>query len=297
MSDANDAPWLVGAGIADVTGEPWNVGLMGYGMRFQRSAGIHLRQRSRAFMLGDRDTDSASSMWSPTSACSSATCARRCSPSSTRALYGADNVVLTATHTHAGVGGYSCYRLYNMTTDGFRPHTYRAIVDGVLESIRRGGGRPRAGPARAGKRRAARRERQPLTTVIRAEPGRGSRRVPGRGRPDDDVAATGTRRPARRRDQLVRHARHEPDQPQPARQRRQQGLRRLPLGAPRRRRRLPRRHQAHHGLRADQRRRHVTERARRDPRADRRRVRERAHHRHPAVRRGAQARDATVAPR
>src|SRR5947209_5450822 len=54
VSDANDAPWLVGAGIADVTGEPWNVGLMGYGMRFQRSAGIHLRQRSRAFILEDR---------------------------------------------------------------------------------------------------------------------------------------------------------------------------------------------------------------------------------------------------
>ena len=136
MNDANDAPWLVGAGIADVTGEPWNVGLMGYGMRFQRSTGIHLRQRSRAFVLVDRTTgkrlvyvvaDIGMFFRNVREAVLS-----RLDPK----LYDADNVVLTATHTHAGVGGYSCYRLYNMTTDGFRPHTFAAIVDGVLESIR-----------------------------------------------------------------------------------------------------------------------------------------------------------------
>jgi len=136
VNDANDAPWLVGAGIADVTGEPWNVGLMGYGMRFQRSTGIHLRQRSRAFVLVDRATgkrvvyvvaDIGMFFRNVREAVLS-----RLDPT----LYDPDSVVLTATHTHAGVGGYSCYRLYNMTTDGFRPHTFTAIVDGVLESIR-----------------------------------------------------------------------------------------------------------------------------------------------------------------
>src|SRR5205823_10811295 len=48
-----------------------------------------------------------------------------------------DNVVLTATHTHAGVGGYSGYRLYNMSTGGFRRRTFQAIVDGVVTSIER----------------------------------------------------------------------------------------------------------------------------------------------------------------
>ena len=52
----SDDGWLVGVGIADVTGEPWDVGLMGYGMPFQRSTGIHLRQRSRAFVFVDRST-------------------------------------------------------------------------------------------------------------------------------------------------------------------------------------------------------------------------------------------------
>ena len=136
-SSSTDTAWLVGCGRADVTGEPWRVGLMGYGMRFQRSAGIQLRQRSRAFVLVDRATnkrlvyvvadigmffrnvrDAVLERLDPT-------------------LYDEHNVVLTATHTHAGVAGYSGYRLYNMTTDGFRPRTFQALVDGVVASIER----------------------------------------------------------------------------------------------------------------------------------------------------------------
>jgi neutral ceramidase len=136
VSDATDAAWLVGTGIADVTGEPWNVGLMGYGMRFQRSAGIHLRQRSRAFILEDRESGQRLVYVVADIGMFFRNVREAVLADLDTNLYDASNVVLTATHTHAGVGGYSCYRLYNMTTDGFRPHTYRAIVDGVLESIR-----------------------------------------------------------------------------------------------------------------------------------------------------------------
>src|SRR3954449_6202560 len=130
-----DTGWLVGCGRADITGEPWGVGMMGYGMRFQRTTGIHLRQRSRAFIIVDRATeerlvyvvadigmffrnvrDAVLARLDPT-------------------VYREDNVVLTATHTHAGVAGYSCYRVYNMTDKGFAPRTYQAIVDGVVASI------------------------------------------------------------------------------------------------------------------------------------------------------------------
>ena len=131
----NDGPWLAGVGVADVTGEPWDVGLMGYGMRFQRSTGIHLRQRARAFVFADRAggdrlvyvvADIGMFFRNVREAVLS-----RLDP----ALYAAENVVLTATHTHAGVGGYSGYRMYNMTQNGFRPHTFNAIVDGVVEAI------------------------------------------------------------------------------------------------------------------------------------------------------------------
>src|SRR3954470_4119303 len=134
MNDA-DTPWLVGCGRADITGEPWGGGMMGYGMRFQRTTGIHLRQRSRAFVVVDRGTgmrlvyvvaDIGMFFRNVRSAVLA-----RLDPSA----YREDNVVLTATHTHAGVAGYSCYRLYNMTTNGFRPRTYQAIVDGVVASV------------------------------------------------------------------------------------------------------------------------------------------------------------------
>ncbi|BBZ23051.1 neutral ceramidase [Mycolicibacter hiberniae] len=52
-------------------------------------------------------------------------------------LYTFDNVMLTATHTHCGPGGYSDHRLYNSNTHGFRQQTFDAIVDGICEAVDR----------------------------------------------------------------------------------------------------------------------------------------------------------------
>src|SRR3954468_24205671 len=133
----SDSPWLVGCGRSDVTGEPWQVGLMGYGMRFQRSTGIRLRQRSRAFVLVDRETDRRLVYVVADIGMFFRNVRDGVLAELDPTLYGEDNVVLTATHTHAGVAGYSGYRLYNMTTNGFRPRTFQAIVDGVVASIER----------------------------------------------------------------------------------------------------------------------------------------------------------------
>ena len=74
-----DAPpgYLVGRGIADITGEPAGCGMLGYGKAGQRTAGIQLRLRSRAFVIVDtgngngRDSSSGvgavGSCWSSTS--------------------------------------------------------------------------------------------------------------------------------------------------------------------------------------------------------------------------------------
>lgn len=42
----------VGRGIADITGEAADCGMLGYGKSDQRTAGIHQRLRSRAFVSG-----------------------------------------------------------------------------------------------------------------------------------------------------------------------------------------------------------------------------------------------------
>jgi neutral ceramidase len=131
-----DSPWLAGCGVADVTGEPWQVGLMGYGMRFQRSTGIQLRQRSRAFVFVDRATGQRLVYVVADIAMFFRNVRDAVLAELEPSLYAEDNLVLTATHTHAGVAGYSGYKLYNMTTKGFRPRTFQAIVDGVVASIR-----------------------------------------------------------------------------------------------------------------------------------------------------------------
>ncbi|MFN2561324.1 MAG: neutral/alkaline non-lysosomal ceramidase N-terminal domain-containing protein, partial [Jatrophihabitans sp.] len=47
--------YLVGRGLSDITGEAADCGMMGYGKADQKTAGIHLRQRSRAFVFADAD--------------------------------------------------------------------------------------------------------------------------------------------------------------------------------------------------------------------------------------------------
>jgi neutral ceramidase len=137
VADGRDPGWLVGRGIADITGEPWDIGMMGYGMRFQRTTGIHLRQRSRAFVIADRTSGKRIAFVVADIGMFFANVRAAVLARLDRSKYGEDNVLLTATHTHAGVAGYSGYRLYNTLTKGLRPLTFAAIVDGVVESIER----------------------------------------------------------------------------------------------------------------------------------------------------------------
>lgn len=51
------------------------------------------------------------------------------------ALYDDRNVQLSATHTHAGPGGYSHHALFNFTSYGFVPQNYEAIVSGITAAI------------------------------------------------------------------------------------------------------------------------------------------------------------------
>lgn len=133
-------PYLLGRGRADITGEPAGVGMLGYGMAHQRTCGIWQRQFSRAFIIVDRATDARvvyvvadiGMFFHNVRAAVLERLGARFG-----ALYPSEGILLTATHTHAGPGGASCYRLYNITTGGLRPGTLAALVDGVVESIER----------------------------------------------------------------------------------------------------------------------------------------------------------------
>ena len=43
--------------------------------------------------------------------------------------------MLSATHTHSGPAGYMQYALYGISSYGFVEANFRAVVDGIVESI------------------------------------------------------------------------------------------------------------------------------------------------------------------
>jgi neutral ceramidase len=140
-SSADETPfkgYLVGTGIADITGEAAEVGMMGYAALDQKTSGIHQRQRARAFVFVDRasgkrvaivNTDLQGMMQSVQQAVIGRLQARF------NDRYSDRNVLISATHTHAGPGGFSHYALYNITVLGFQEKTFNAIVDGIVDAV------------------------------------------------------------------------------------------------------------------------------------------------------------------
>lgn len=126
----------IGRGVADITGEPWGAGMMGYGMPDQWTNGILSRQFARAFVFDDGAerivyvvADIGMFFQSTVEAILGALDQRF------NGAYTARNVVLTATHTHCGPGGHGHHLLYNITTKGAHPRTFERVVDGVIEAI------------------------------------------------------------------------------------------------------------------------------------------------------------------
>lgn len=126
----------VGCGISDVTGVAYGNGMMGYSMPRQRTAGIHLRLRARAFIIDDahqRVVFVCADLGMIFQAVRDAVLAalqQRFGP-----LYNEHNVLLTATHTHAGPGGYSHHLIYNLAPLGFHEKTFTAVVDGIVDAV------------------------------------------------------------------------------------------------------------------------------------------------------------------
>jgi neutral ceramidase len=128
--------YQVGRGIADITGESAECGMLGYGVASQQTTGLHNRLRARAFVIAAANIRVLLVVCELPLLLESVhrEVLRRLS-----AIYGelytVDNVMLTATHTHCGPGGYSEHLLYNSNTGGFRPQTFGAIIDGIVEAV------------------------------------------------------------------------------------------------------------------------------------------------------------------
>ncbi|HEX8825030.1 MAG TPA: neutral/alkaline non-lysosomal ceramidase N-terminal domain-containing protein [Archangium sp.] len=135
---ATNQGFQVGAGLYDVTGPAAELGMMGYAMIDQKTAGIHQRLRSRAFVIssacnGKRAVFVSADLGQIYQG------VRQQVVEKLRARYGTlytdENVMLSATHTHSGPGGFSHYALYNLTILGYDKQNFDAIVDGIFQSI------------------------------------------------------------------------------------------------------------------------------------------------------------------
>lgn len=135
-SAAGDSGYLVGCGIADVTGPAAENGMMGYSMPQQQTAGIHLRTRARAYVIADGSTRIAFVTAELGALFQSVhQGVMRALAAKYGDLYTERNVLLNATHTHSACGGDSHYAAYDLSILGFQQQVYDGVVDGIVEAI------------------------------------------------------------------------------------------------------------------------------------------------------------------
>ncbi|KAJ6571882.1 Neutral/alkaline nonlysosomal ceramidase [Mycena capillaripes] len=133
--------YLLGLGIADITGPVVETNMMGYASLGQTDTGLHQRQRARAFIVGEPNTAANRIVFVNADIAMGDTGVRRAILAALAAKYGtlytAQNVAISSTHQHSGVGGYLENVLPQITSLGFVPQTYNAIVQGVVLAIDR----------------------------------------------------------------------------------------------------------------------------------------------------------------
>jgi neutral ceramidase len=132
------AGYLVGRGIADITGPPVGIKMLGYVRPDQVTAGIHLRQWSRAFVIAEPDGGRRLAI--VTTDLQSVTHSLYLSVldklrASLGEAYHLGNVVIAATHTHAVPGGYWQYGADTALGSPFYQEHYDALVSGIAASI------------------------------------------------------------------------------------------------------------------------------------------------------------------
>ncbi|KAF7354597.1 Neutral ceramidase [Mycena sanguinolenta] len=133
--------YLLGLGIADITGPVVETNMMGYASLGQTDSGLHMRQRARVWIIGETATTANRVVFVNADIAMGDTGIRRAILAGLAGKYGtlytAQNVAISSTHQHSGVGGYLENLLPQITSLGFVEQTYDAIVTGVLLAIDR----------------------------------------------------------------------------------------------------------------------------------------------------------------
>jgi neutral ceramidase len=129
--------YLIGAGIADITGPAAEVNMMGYAKLGQDTSGIHIRLYSRAFIFEDTNGKRVCFISADLGMIDQAikTQVITMLQSQYHGIYDEKNVMISGTHTHSGPGGFLQYLLYIITAQGFNWQSFNAILEGIVKSV------------------------------------------------------------------------------------------------------------------------------------------------------------------
>ncbi len=130
-------PYLIGAGMHDITGPPAEVMFAGYCDFAQTGKGIYMRTRARAFIAAD-DYERVVLVSAEIPLISTGVYVEVIKKLKEEFgdLYTEKNVVVSATHTHAAPGGFFRTYLLNIFAGlGFSKDNFNAVINGVFQAI------------------------------------------------------------------------------------------------------------------------------------------------------------------
>lgn len=143
--------FTMGTGIADITGPAAGSVMMGYESPTHASLGLHTRQFSRAYVIGspcnaNRVVYVVNDLGMIFHAVRQGVLNKVAADAELASFYNEQNIMLNATHTHAGPGGYAHFAAFNLFRLGHDEEVYNFIVDGIVLAIRRAHANLQANP-------------------------------------------------------------------------------------------------------------------------------------------------------
>jgi neutral ceramidase len=131
-------PYEIGVGKRDITAWKPGLGMMGWGMLGNYATRVATPLSARAYVIvdptsGDRVAMAVCELAFISTALREAVCERLRQDDRGLDLH---NVMLMATHTHSGPGGFTHYAFYNVTIPGFSQDVLDGLADGIAAAIR-----------------------------------------------------------------------------------------------------------------------------------------------------------------
>jgi neutral ceramidase len=129
----------IGTGMHDITGPAAGRVMLGYvNFTEQFTNGIHMRLRSRAFVIESKCNGNRIAFVSADLGMIFGSVKRRVVKKLQEKydqVYAEENVIISATHTHSGPGGFSHHLLYNAISLNFDEAYFEVIASGIFDSI------------------------------------------------------------------------------------------------------------------------------------------------------------------